>query len=161
MIDPIKRRTDRFGWQIRVVLYMGLALLMACGVEPDTTDLFIDDERVQTRVTDMIEAQTVLDILTDMLAGKTAYDKPNARYAQKELKRLMADIPRRFRRERGDPLDRAEERIWHQWDDFLRQARIAEDRARDIEIGSRAQLRTSLGPMLIACQSCHDRYRTY
>ncbi|WP_121061257.1 cytochrome c [Chachezhania antarctica] len=161
MIDRMKWHTNRRTWPIPVAIFLGLAVLVACGVEPDPTDLLIDDRRVQDRVTGMVEAQTSLHVLTDMLSARVRFNKSNARTARKVLIRTMSHIPRDFRKERDDPLSRTSPHVWAQWDDFRRKADIAEDRAKDMDVRSWIRLRDTIAPLITACQTCHDSYRTW
>lgn len=161
MIDRMKWNTNRRTWPIPVTVFLGLAVLVACGVDPDPTDLLIDESRVQDRVTDMVEAQTSLTVLTDMLSGRARFDKSNAQTARKVLIRTMSDVPRSFRKRRQDPLSRTSPHVWAQWQDFRRKADIAADRARDLDVGTKTKLRGTIAPLITACQTCHDSYRTW
>ncbi|OUS38643.1 cytochrome C [Rhodobacterales bacterium 56_14_T64] len=136
-----------------------LAVTLALGTPGFTGQDQITDKGVKKRVALMFTAQGAVTTLTDMMAGRVAFQAGMARAAQRTLIRSSSKTVRHFRKPHFDPLSNARPEVWTHWTDFKARADASEQAAKQLNVYSLNGLRRTLPSMLQTCLSCHDRYR--
>ncbi len=136
-----------------------LTVMLALGTPGFTAQDQITNKGVKKRVALMFTAQGAMATLTDMMAGRVAFQADKARAARRTLIRTNGNIVRRFRKPHADPLSNARPEVWTYWTDFKAQADASQEAARQLNVYSLNGLRRTLPNMLQTCLSCHDRYR--
>ena len=149
---------------VRRFLHLPLFALLAISLVFATPGLSsqeqITNKGVKKRVALMLTSQAAIATLSDMMAGRVAFQADKARAARRSLIRTNSSIARRFKKSHQDPLSNARPEIWTYWSDFKIQADLAEDAARQLNANNIGGLRRTLPNMLQSCLSCHDSYRT-
>lgn len=114
---------------------------------------------VLKRMSTMTTAKTAIDTLTNMMAGRFRFNRPQARAARRNLISATRSIPSVFRKPHSDPLSRARPDIWWQWADFKTRARTAKKAAQNLRVDRLETLRSTLPGLIHACLDCHQTYR--
>ncbi|WP_411351645.1 c-type cytochrome [Leisingera aquaemixtae] len=117
-------------------------------------------KHVAKRIALMTSQKAAMDMLTGMAAGRSTFDRSQARAARKQLIRSTGSIRKHFRKPHLDPRSNARPLIWHAWKDFKARADTAEAAAKDLNTGSLSGLRRTLPGLMQSCLSCHETYRS-
>ena len=88
--------------------------------------------QVTQRMALMASQKAALDVLTEMMAGRSRFDRSKARNARRQLVRSTGSIARHFRKARMAPRTRARVLIWQNWTDFKERAQTANTAARSL-----------------------------
>lgn len=141
----------------RFPLYVALCILLLASATLAQNG--VTNRGVYERMTNMAQAQTGIETLTNMMAGRIRFDRVLARDARRNLIKATRDIPSVFKKPHSDRLSRARPDIWIRWDDFKIRADSAKRTARRLNIARLETLRSTLPDMINACLSCHETYR--
>lgn len=150
----------------RIVLSRQGAVCIFClsfgvlGAELTAGSAVITDKHIQARLTLMRAQKDALLTLSDMVAGRRVFEPKTARAARRVLMENARRIPKVFARQRMEVNSHARPEIWTRWQDFEARASKARQAAKQISAGSMKGLRRSLPPLVEACHSCHQSYRT-
>ena len=141
----------------RYPLYALLCVLLLATASPAQNG--VTDRGVLNRMSTMTTAKTAIDTLTNMMAGRFRFNRPQARAARRDLISATRSIPSVFRKPHTDRLSRARPDIWVQWDDFKTRAKTARKAAQNLRVGRLETLRSTLPGLIHACLDCHRTYR--
>lgn len=152
---------SRRGAATLLALLLPLALAVAITAPAPVTAR--DDNRISKHVTQrmalMTSQRAAMEVLTDMMAGRSRFDRDTARDARRQLIRATGTIKRRFKKEVLDRRSNARPLIWYAWEDFTTRAANAEQAAKALSTRSLPALRRSLPGLMQSCLNCHDTYR--
>ncbi|UWQ53550.1 c-type cytochrome [Leisingera caerulea] len=117
-------------------------------------------KHVTKRIALMTSQKAAMDVLTGMTAGRSTFDRSQARAARKQLIRSTGSIRKHFRKPQLDPRSNARPLIWQAWKDFKTRAETAKAAAKDLNTRSLSGLRRTLPGLMQSCLSCHETYRS-
>ncbi len=123
------------------------------------TQISVTNPGVVKRMDAMVRARLAVETLTQMMAGRTRFNRTTARAARRDLITVTGAIPRQFRKPNSDPLSRAQPLIWLQWDDFRTRAEVAKKTAQALRVERLERLRLTLPDVINSCLACHKVYR--
>ncbi len=140
-------------------VFCGVLIAMTVPTLTTLAQNTVTNRGVQKRMDTMTTAKDAIEVLADMMGGRTRFDGQKARAARKVLITATRSIASVFRKPHSDPLSRARPDIWRDWDDFKARANTANLAARRLNVYRLGALRSSLPDMINACLACHRSYR--
>ncbi|OED46790.1 c-type cytochrome [Leisingera sp. S232] len=144
---------------LKALAFLAILVALAVGTTaPVTADSGLS-KQVTRRITLMTTQKAAMDVLTSMMAGRTAFDRDTAQTARRQLIKTTGSIRKRFKKHRMDPRTNARPQIWTAWDDFKARAETTRAAARDLNTWSLPGLRRTLPSLMQSCLSCHKTYR--
>lgn len=132
---------------------------LAIGSTAPVTARDNNSKHVTKRIALMTSQKAAMDVLAGMTAGRSTFDRSQARAARKQLIRSTGSIRKHFRKPQLDPRSNARPLIWHAWKDFKARAETAKAAAKDLNTRSLSGLRRTLPGLMQSCLSCHETYR--